>query len=185
MSATVTPPAETFRYDRLTISLHWLTAILVAAQWVIGQSVGFFPRDHGQGEVRSTHIVLGLALLALVLVRLAWSKSPWGRRRPTRQGLGDLAARGLQLLLVLLLVATILLGMLNAAVRGDAVFTWVTLPQLGGGSQEIRRVVGELHEWGANLILAVVGLHAAAALAHHYVLRDGILRRMLPGRQGA
>ena len=182
MSATVTSPADTFRYDRLTIALHWLTAVLVAAQWVIGQSIQFVPRDQGQSEVRSAHIVLGVSLLGLVLLRLLWSKTPWAKQ-PLRSGLGDLAARGLQLLLVVLLVATILLGLLNVAVRGDAVFDWLSLPPLGGGSKDLRDFVGELHEWGANLVLAVVALHAAAALAHHYVLRDGVLRRMLPGRR--
>ena len=182
MSATVTTPADSFRYDRLTIALHWLTAVVVAAQWVIGQSIQFFERGPQQDDVRSVHIVLGLGLLALLLVRLVWSKMPWVRQ-PVRSGLGDLVARGLQALLVVLLVGTILLGLLLAAVKGGSVFTWVTLPPLGGGSQELRHFVGELHEWGANLILALVGVHAAAALAHHYVLRDGILRRMLPGRR--
>ncbi len=182
MSATVTSPADSFRYDRITILLHWLTAIVVAAQWSIGQAVGLFPHGPEQDAVRSVHIVLGLGLLVLLVVRLFWSKLPWVRQ-PVRRGLGDFVAHGLQVLLVVLLVATILLGLLKAAVDGGSVFDWISLPPLGGGSKDLRHFVGELHEWGANLILAVVGVHAAAALAHHYVLRDGILRRMLPGRR--
>ena len=182
MSDTVTTPAAAFRYDRLTIALHWFTAAVVAAQWVIGQAVQFFPRGPQQDDARSVHIVIGLGLAGLLLLRVLWSKTPWARQ-PQRRGLGDLAARGLQVLLVVLLVATVLLGLLNAAVQGGSVFDWVTLPPLGGGSKDLRHFVGELHEWGANLILALVGLHAAAALAHHYVLRDDVLRRILPGRR--
>lgn len=180
MSDTTTSPTDTFRYDWLTIKLHWLIAVVVAAQWIIGEVIDYFPRGGGRLEVRSVHIVLGVALLALVLLRLIWRKTPWGGRQPPRSGLGDLVARGVQLLLALLLVANIVLGLLNVAVRGDAVFTWFTVPPLGAGYPEFKSLVGELHEWGANLILAVAGLHAAAALAHHYVLRDGVLRRMLP-----
>lgn len=182
MSATVTSPAASFRYDSVTILLHWLTALVVAAQWGIGQAVGLFPHGPEQDQVRSVHIVLGVGLLGLLVVRLFWSKLPWVRQ-PVRSGLGDFVARGLQHLLLVLLLATILLGLLNAAVQGGSVFSWISLPPLGGGSKELRNFVGELHEWGANLILAVAGLHAAAGLAHHYVLRDGVLRRILPGRR--
>ncbi len=180
MSDTATLPPRTFRYDSLTIALHWLIAIVVTAQWVSGQVIDFFPRDGGRVEMRSAHIVLGLALLGLVLLRLLWRKTPWGGRQPPRAGLGDLAARGVQLLLVLLLGVNILFGLFNVAVRGDAIFTWVKVPPLGGGVPGLRDFVGELHAWGGNLILAVVGLHAAAALVHHYLLRDTVLARMLP-----
>ena len=73
---------------------------MVTAQWVSGQLIDVFPRDGGRLEVRSVHIVLGLTLLGLVLLRLLWRKTPWGGRQPPRAGLGDLAARGVQLLLV-------------------------------------------------------------------------------------
>ncbi len=180
MSETSTLPPPTFRYNSLTILLHWLVALVVTAQWVSGQLINVFPRDGGRLEVRSVHIVLGLTLVGLVLLRLLWRKTPWGGRQPPRAGLGDLAARGVQLLLVVLLGVNILFGLLNVAVRGDAIFTWVKVPPLGGGIPGLRDVVGQLHAWGGNAILAVVGLHAAAALAHHYLLRDTVLSRMLP-----
>ncbi len=185
MSDAVTLPADAFRYDWLTRKLHWLTFLLVVALYSSAQVIDFFPRDGGRVEARSVHIVLGLSLLAVVLVRLAWRKTPWGGRQPPRAGLGDLAARGIQLLLVLLIGINILFGLLNVAVRGDAIFTWVKLPPLGAGFPGVRDVVGGIHEWGANLIVALAGLHALAALAHHYLLRDGILRRMLPRGRAA
>ncbi len=178
-------PADSFRYDRLTISLHWLTAILVAALWVLGQTIDVFPRDNGRLEARSVHILLGAALLGVLVLRVLWSKTPWGGRRPARQGLGDLAARGLQAVLLLLLGATILLGLLNAGVRGDAVFTWVKLPPLSPGYPGIKEAVGDLHALGANIVLAIIGLHAAAGLAHHFLLRDNTLLRILPGGRTA
>ena len=172
---------DTFRYDPLTITLHWLTALLVLGLWGLGQAIQFFPRDHGQIEARSVHVALGAALLAVLLVRLLWSTTPWGGRRPARLGLGDLAARGLQAVLLALLVATILFGVLNLGVHPDTVFTWLKVPPLATGYPELRHAVGELHEWSANLVLVIVGLHAAAGLAHHYLFRDRTLRRILPG----
>jgi cytochrome b561 len=182
MSDAAIPPADNFRYDRFTILLHWLTAALVVLLWGVAQVIDLFPRDGGRVEVRSVHILLGVTLLLVVLVRLAWRKTSWGGRQPPRQGVGDLAARGVQVALVLLVLATIALGLLNVAVRGDAIFSWVKVPALSPGYPGLRDSIGELHEWGANLILALAGLHAAAGLAHHFVLHDRVLRRIMPCR---
>jgi cytochrome b561 len=178
--AALNPGHGPFRYDPLTITLHWLTFLLVALLWLSAQVIDVFPRDGGRVEARSVHILLGVTLLGVLLVRLGWRKTPWGGRRPPRRGPGDLAALGLQVLMLLLLGGTILLGLFNAAVHGAAVFTWVKLPPLAPGYPDLPDMVTGWHGFGANLILAVVGVHAAAALGHHYVLRDCTLRRMLP-----
>jgi cytochrome b561 len=185
MSDAVTLPAGFVRYDPFTRLLHWLTFALVIVLYASAQVIDLFPRDGGRVEVRSVHILLGLTLLGVLLLRLVWRSTPWGGRQPPRRGLGDWAAHAVHRLLVLLVAANILFGLLNFAVRGDAIFTWVKLPALAADYPDVRHFVGELHEWGANLILAVAGLHAAAALAHHYLLRDGVLRRMLPRRGNA
>ena len=69
------------RYDRLTILLHWLTAALVIILWGIAQVIDFFPRGEPRIAARSTHIVLGVVLIAVLLVRLFWRANS-GRKLP-------------------------------------------------------------------------------------------------------
>ena len=170
---------DMFRYDVVTRILHWLTFLLVVLLWIVGQTMDLFPRDAGRPEARSVHIVLGVVLAGAVLFRLLWRKTVWGRRQPVRKGLGDLAAQGVHIGLVVLLIATLALGLLNVAVHGYAVFTWVKVPELAPGWPELRHIASKAHEWSANLLLAVAGLHAAAALGHRFVLHDRVLRRMM------
>lgn len=170
---------DMFRYDVVTRTLHWLTFLLVVLLWILGQTIDLFPRDAGRPEARSVHIVLGVVLAGVIVIRLMWRKTVWGRRQPVRKGLGDLAAQAVHIGLVVLLIATVALGLLNVVVRGDAVFTWVKVPALVPGWPELRHIAGEAHEWSANLLLAIAGLHAAAALGHRFVLRDRVLRRMM------
>jgi cytochrome b561 len=72
------------------------------------------------------------------------------------------------------------LGVANVWVRGDHVFGWFKVPALVVSGLDLRHTVGDLHRVAATTVLALAGLHAAAALVHHFVLRDGILARMLP-----
>lgn len=83
-------------------------------------------------------------------------------------------------ILYLLMVGTVLLGIGNAWIRGDTLFTVVKIASLAPGNMPLRKLVEDWHSWAANVLLVVAGLHAAAGLLHHFVLRDGILRRMLP-----
>ena len=89
----------------------------------------------------------------------------------------------MSLLLLALVGVNIVLGLFNVAVRGDSVFDWVTVPRLGADIDGLRDAAGDWHALGANLILAFAGLHAAAALAHHFVLHDDTLDRMRPRRR--
>ena len=85
-------------------------------------------------------------------------------------------------ILYLLLVGTVLLGIANAWIRGDTLFMLLKIPAFDPGNTALREPVEDLHSWAANILLVVAGLHAAAALLHHFVLKDDILRRMVPRR---
>ena len=175
------PAAPTLRYDSATIVLHWLTATLVVLLWCIGQGVGFLPRGSVRVTAWSLHIVLGLALAVVLLVRIAWRTGP-GARLPAAGsgGLGRLATATHQGLYALL-VATVVLGVINAWVHGNTVFGLFAFPKPVPGDAGLRHTIFELHADLADITVIVAGLHAAAALAHHYLLRDTVLRRMLPG----
>lgn len=168
------------RYDGPSIVLHWLTAGLVVILWTLGQTIDFFPKGAPKIDARSVHIVLGATLGVVLLVRLVWRASA-GRRLPrANSGWLGVMAQAVHYGLYLLLVATVVLGIFNAWQRGDVLFNVYTIPKLVPGDTALRRTLGGLHADFADVVLIVAGLHAAVALVHHYLLRDGVLRRMLP-----
>jgi len=171
-----------FRYDPRTIGLHWAVAALVAALWCLGQSIDWFPRGLPRIGARSVHIVLGVALIALVAARLRWRWSG-GRRLPAqlRVGAQRLGGAG-HVLLYVLLLASLLLGLTNVWVRGDTIFQLFSIPEFDPGNKELREQVGDLHALAVNALLILAGVHAALAVFHHRVLKDGVLRRMLRAR---
>jgi cytochrome b561 len=85
-------------------------------------------------------------------------------------------------LLYVLLIAIPALGILLTWFRGQhlSFFGLFTIPSAVTPDREIASSIKEMHGFCANLILIVVGLHAAAALWHHFVRKDDVLRRMLP-----
>jgi cytochrome b561 len=81
------------------------------------------------------------------------------------------------------MIAQLLLGIAFALLRGDSVFNLFALGPLPL-DKSVKDTVGDLHGLIANIILILAGLHSAAALFHHFVRRDGVLRRMIPALRG-
>ena len=79
------------------------------------------------------------------------------------------------------LLATVILGVANVWVRGDKLFNLVKVPAFDPGNKALRASVEDYHAFAANFVLILAGLQAAAGLAHHYLLKDTVLGRMLPG----
>ena len=168
------------RYDGVTISLHWITALLVVVLWVIGQTADFFPKGAFQSAYWSTHVVLGFLLVLVILYRVGW-RTTAGRRLPRVDPVPlHILAKATHYGLYLLLAIVLVLGVANAFVRGYHIYDLFQLPQLG--DKDLRRPITVWHGRAANVVLILAGLHALAALGHHYVMRDGVLRRMMPGR---
>jgi len=171
---------EASRYDRLTLSLHWLTAFLVVEQWVGAHLIDDFAKGSPRVAARSVHITFGIILALVLIVRIVWRATGGQKLPPAGQGLLNVAAKGTHHLLYLLLAAVVVAGITFVAISGLDYFSVVTIPGLDPGNRALRHLIMETHQWLANVILIIAGLHAAVALFHHYVLRDGVLRRMMP-----
>ena len=170
------------RYDRTTIALHWATALLVVVLWVLGQTSDWFA-DGGRANTTlwSSHVVLGFVLAGVVIWRMAWRASG-GRGLPAADsGALHALAKFTHYGLYLLLVVVVALGVVNAFVRGYSIYGLFHLPQLG--DRAWRRPITHWHGLAANITLGLAGFHAAAALVHHYVLRDSLIGRMMPESQ--
>ena len=176
MSGPDTAPAQ--RYDRASILMHWATAATVALLWVIGQTIDDFPRGLPRTGARTAHILLGAALAVLIVVRLFWRLNGGRKLATAARGLLGTVERLGHGLLYLLLLATVGLGVANAWIRGDTLLGLFKIPSIAPGNKALRGMVEDLHGTAANVILIAAGLHAIAALVHHYALKDGVLSRM-------
>jgi len=175
-------PAETpeLRHASMTIILHWISALLVVLLWSIGQTIDWAPNGPLRVTYRSVHIVLGVILGLVLVVRLT-RRAIWGGLLPAlNTGLLLVLARLTHWILYGLMIVTVTLGVSNAWARGDSIFNLFKIPQLVPGDHALVQLIGDWHALGANALMTVAGLHAAAALFHHYVLRDATLRRMWP-----
>jgi cytochrome b561 len=182
---TITAPTRhaatrDLQYDSVTIALHWATAGLVGVLWAIGQTIDFAPNGALRVDYRSLHMLLGVTLAGVFVARVVW-RLRRGRSLPGAGGaLMELVARLTHWVLYLLIAAALVLGLANVWVRGDVIFNLFAVPAFDPTNKAFRALIGGWHALAANAILIVAGVHAAAALFHHFVLRDGVLRRMLP-----
>lgn len=171
------------RYDRRTIALHWASAALIGCLWVLGETIDLFPKGEPRIAARSLHIVLGVGLALVLIARLAWRAGGRAARLPPAgAGRLDALASLTHKALYGLVIMAVVLGIANAWVRGDTVFGLFRIPAFDPGNKDLRESVEDWHGLAANVLLFAALLHAAAALAHHFVRRDGVLRRMLPLR---
>ena len=177
-------PATTqgLRHAPATITLHWLTAVLVVLLWTIGQTIDFAPRGPLRIDYRSLHMLLGVTLGVVLIIRLVWRATRGGMLPALTRGLLLVVARATHWLLYALMLLTVGLGVTNAWARGDWIFNLVQVPKLFPGDRVLTHRIGDWHALSANAVLIVAGLHSAAALFHHFALRDATLRRMLPWR---
>lgn len=166
-------------YDRTTIALHCATAAMVVLLWVLGQTADWFP-DQGlmNTTLWSIHVVTGFALAVVLAWRIAWRLSGGRRLPPAGPAALHAAAKVTHYGLYLLLVAVVVLGVVNAFVRGYSIFGLFHLPQIG--DRAWRRPITEWHGLVANIILAVAALHAAAAILHRRIAGTEVISRMVP-----
>jgi cytochrome b561 len=173
------------RYDGFAITLHWLTAILVVTLFSLAHIWGYFPHDGPvQITMQTLHVTLGVMLAAVLVVRLAW-RTAFGRRLPhAGKGLVEYAARGMHYVLYALLIAMVIAGFGKRWSRGHGLefFVW-HIPAPLPINPAWRPVFNAVHHWGAWAIITLAGLHAAAALYHHFILHDNVLKRMWPGKR--
>ena len=173
----------TERYDGMTMTLHWITAILVLTLFSLAHVWSFFPHDGpAQIMMQTMHVSLGVILAAVLVVRLVWRPFLGRRLPPTSTGFTEIAAKGMHYLLYGLLIAMVIAGFGKRWVRGHGVeFFGSSIPSPLALDPSWRPAFNWVHHWGAWAIIILAGLHAVAALFHHYAMRDGVLRRMLPG----
>jgi cytochrome b561 len=171
------------RYSGLSMAFHWLTAALVLAAFLLGPG-GSEQRVYSAASDfdRTLHEVLGLSVFALTLLRLAWRPFSHPPQLPAAHAWMNRAAKVVEALLYCLLVVTPLAGISGAWLEGHPLTLGVLgeIPPLLPEKHALGAKIAEVHTFLGDTLLWMAGLHAAAALVHHFVLRDGVLATMLP-----
>ncbi len=162
--------------------LHWSIALLIAAQAVLGWVGHEMERSPLKVDLMVAHKSLGVTLLLLVLLRLAWrlthpSPPPPGGSKAWEIRLAQLTHVAIYLVIIGLPLSGWLVA--DTSVAPWKLWWLVPLPSFSGPDREIHEFAEELHEVLVTVLIALLVLHAGAALYHHFVRRDDVLLRML------
>ena len=172
-------------YTATARSLHWLSALLIFGLLGLGFYMSDLALSPTKLKLYSWHKWAGVTVFLLTLLRLAWRAThpapalPASMPKPMQ-----LAAHGGHLALYGLLLAIPLSGWLMSSAKGFQTvwFGVLPLPDLLSRNLELGAQLANLHT-GLNVLLILLLLgHAGAALKHHFIDRDDVLRRMLPPR---
>lgn len=174
------------RYGAVAQFFHWLTVIVVLTAYIMSPGG---PERRVYSSVmdftRQTHETLGVIVFALVLLRIVWRLIDATPEDLPMASWMKYAAKIVHFGLYALLIAIPITAVAGAWLEGHP----ITLlgvgdigPMLFSQAHDVGQTVAELHATLGNVILWVAGLHAAAALYHHFFLRDRALVSMLPGR---
>jgi cytochrome b561 len=175
--------AAPHRFDTVTIALHWASALLILGVFASAWSRGLATDRDSAAALLALHRSMGVALWALVVLRLGWRFSR-GRRPAlpaSMHPLQVLAARLNEAALYVLMVLQPLTGLAQSLARGRPFPLFgLEVPAAMARDRALASALHGIHELTAWALLGLIGLHAAAALLHGLVLRDGVLETMLP-----
>ena len=176
--------ASSAGYTSTAKSLHWLILALLILQFIVAWTMPDIGRNTPVTTLISLHFTMGVVILAVAVVRLAW-RAMHGEPEP-QDGMPPwqmMSARIVHWLLYLLLFVLPVLGWINASWRGMPIVMFgAELPQLVATRAPGWRWTGDVHAVLSNyVLLTLVGLHVLATLYHYFIRRDGVLQRMLPG----
>lgn len=172
----------TQRYGWISISLHWTMAIAFIAMYFLGDwMVELDYYDEWYHKAPDIHKSAGVLLVLLMVARFAWNHLHTRPAELGQQALMNRVARLGHLAFYLIVVLLFISGYLISTAKGKPidVFGWFEVPALLPAHSGRGDLAGEIHEWIAlGFMLLAIG-HAAAALYHHFLLKDATLKRML------
>lgn len=171
------------RYDGTAITLHWLMAALMIGLFGLGLVLEEFPKGDLRTQMFGLHKAFGTLALVLVVARLTWRLTHPAPTLPaTMPRLETNLARLGHVALYALMIALPLSGIVMSQAGGREVSMFgLVVPTLVQPNHDLKEACEEVHEILAWTLAMVVGGHLLAALRHHFMLKDDVLARMLPG----
>ncbi len=174
-------------YSPIARALHWLTVLMVA----VLIPVGLYMVNRGKltnfdattNTLYSAHKFAGFVLLCLIVVRLLYRFVHGAPAdEPTLEWWQKAASHLTHWGLYALLLAVPVLGWYGVSLYGArGTLFGLTLPAIAAQDQKAAEWIFQLHFLGAMAMLLAIAAHIGAAIFHHFIRGDGVLRRMLPG----
>lgn len=171
------------RYGLVARFFHWSVAVLFIGLIGLGwYMVGLTYYDPLYHDTLEWHKALGMIVLALVVLRLAWlAVPPRPRPAPTLTPFERIASRATHDILRLAMVLIPVSGYVISTSAGDpiSIFGWASIPALVTVSETWREIAIDVHYYTAYGAAALLVLHIAGALKHRFVDKDDVMGRML------
>ncbi len=170
-------------YSATAKALHWLIMLIVLAQFVVALLMPHIGRNTELVPLIVRHFSLGIVILVLMAIRLVLRL-----RHPVALDKSELAdwerwsAYTTHGLFYFILLIGPFLGWASASAHSlqVSVFGVIPLPSIAAPKASWALTAGDVHSFMMWVLLALIGLHVAAALYHHFFRHDNVLRRMLP-----
>jgi cytochrome b561 len=175
------------RYGTVAMTLHWLIALAIIGMLTVGKYMHGLPdEDPNKFALYQLHKSFGISILALTVVRILWRLThpvpPLPASMPAWQRFGaHLSHYGLYALMLGIPLSGWLMVSSSPLGIPTMLFGAVELPHLPvANTEDTHEFFEETHELLGNLMIGLLIVHVLAALKHHFVDRDTVLRRMLP-----
>jgi cytochrome b561 len=169
-------------YGSVSKFLHWAVVLLLLPQYFLVEAAEDLPDGLEKLQLMTWHKSIGMLVLLFALVRIGWKFANKGQPGAIGDAWQRKTAAAGHGLLYLLILAQPITGwiMSSSANYPVTLFDWFRFPAIVGENHDLHELMEEVHEFLFISLLVVAAMHVAAALYHHFVLKDGVLRRMLP-----
>ncbi len=172
------------RYGSVAQALHWVVVLLLIGQVAVGKIAHEMPDGFDKLVLLARHKSVGITILGLALLRLAWRLIDRPPAPPPMPRWQFIASRATHWGLYALLFAMPLTGWMMSSASNYPVswFGLLQLPDFVAPDRDLKHLMEEIHETLAKALIALALLHVGAALKHQFIDRDGLIWRMLPWR---
>lgn len=164
-------------YGKVAKFFHWSIALLIIINYALGLTLD-------STNLYNFHKQTGLTILVLVIFRIIWRLiTPYPKAVATLSKSEKLISNIVHIALYLLIIGIPMGGILLTQSHGYDLSLWglIKLPAIiPAQTNEVSHLILQCHKWAAHTIIILASLHALAALKHHFLHKDNVLRRMLP-----
>ena len=174
------------RYTGVAIGLHWLIGLAILVSLGVGLYMVDLSLSPTKLRLYSWHKWAGVTIFSLVLIRCTWRITHPTPPLPTDMPKWQrVIAEGTHYVLYALMIAIPLTGWLMSSAKGfqTVYFGVLPIPDLLDKNKELGETLTLVHRYLNYMMIAIIVAHIGAALKHHFIDKDDILRRMLPGRR--
>ncbi len=176
---------STYKYTTFAMLFHWFIAVAVVLTIALALYLDGLDLGPAKSQALSIHKSVGIAIFVFTWLRLVWRLTHRPPALPnTMTSLQRIAATATHSCLYAITIAMPITGYISVAARGreTTFFELFVVPSWVPLDRALSNLTETAHRYGQYAVYALVALHVAAALYHQFVVRDGLLRRMWPGR---